>query len=97
MADRTLRAVGDGEKAPPVPPASLAEATETDRRSLLVRARLEIARTIDAGVPPHALARLISEMERLDSEIRRMDSLRDAEEAPASGPVDNDAFDATAI
>lgn len=76
---RTLRAVEPGESGPQEPPRTLAEATERSRRDLLVRGRLEIASAIDAGVPAHALARLIAEMDRLDTEIRRMDAADEQE------------------
>lgn len=76
---RTLRAVESDEKAFQEAPKTLAEATERSRRELLVRARLEIASAVDAGVPAHALGRLIAEMDRLDTEIRRMDAADEQE------------------
>jgi hypothetical protein len=96
MAKPTLRAVGADEKAAADPPSSLVEAAGRDRRSLLVRSRLEIAQTIDAGVPAHALARLISELDRIDSDIRRLDA-RQREEVADGGTADDEAFDASAL
>jgi len=92
-----LRAVEDGETATPEPPKTLAEAVELDRRSFLVRARLQIAETIDAGVPAHALGRLIAEAERLDVEVRRIDAQNDQEEAQKRGSGERRSFDAAAI
>lgn len=74
-----LRPVEDGELAPAALPKTLADAVDLDRRSFLVRARLEIAATIDGGVPPHALGRLITDMERIDSEIRKIDAADEQE------------------
>lgn len=54
--------------------ASLMDATELSRRDLLAVSRRHIAKTIESGVPPHTLARLITELTRIDSEIRFIDS-----------------------
>jgi hypothetical protein len=95
MTKAALRAVAPDEKAVSDPPKTLEDATATDRRSLLVRSRLEIARTIDAGVPAHALARLISELGRVDSEIRRLDGA--AEQEVDGDSFGDETFDASAI
>jgi hypothetical protein len=58
----------------------LGEAADRTRREFLARARFEITAAIDSGVPAHALARLITEADRIDSEIRRLDSLAKQEE-----------------
>ncbi len=92
-----LRAVENGEKPVPVVPTSLAEAVELDRRSFLVRARLQIAETIDAGVPAHALGRLIAEAERLDVEVRRIDVQNEQEEAQRRGSGERRSFNSAAI
>lgn len=91
-----LRAVGPDEKAESSPPTTLVEATERTRREFLVMARLKIATTIDAGVPSHALGRLIADMERLDTEIRRIDVM-DAQEAGKNAEATDAVFDAEAI
>lgn len=65
------------------------------RREFLVMARSVTAKTIDAGVPPHALARLIAEVERLDGEIRRLDAT-DEQEA-GHGVVEDGEFNVAAI
>lgn len=95
-----LRAVPDGEA--PVPPRAepetLVEATGLDRRTFLAAARKRIAAEIDGGVPAHALGRLIAEMERLDSEVRRIDAA-DEQEARRRGDSARErrSFDASAI
>lgn len=94
---RKLRAVEPGEAAVPELPKTLAAAAEMDRRSFLVRARLEIANTIDAGVPPHALGRLITDMERLDVEIRRLDAQEEQEAGQRVSSGERRSFRATAI
>lgn len=68
---RVIRAVEDGEV--PSSPEFLEDALDLGRRAVLARARLELARVIDAGVPPHALARLVSELTEIDSQIRALD------------------------
>lgn len=90
-----LRVVGPDEVAPVVPPKTLVEATERTRREFLVRSRLQIATVIDAGVPAHALGRLIAEMDRIDTEIRRLDAVKDQESERDA--VTDEAFDAEAI
>ncbi|ANJ26649.1 hypothetical protein ATC03_07925 [Agromyces aureus] len=78
------------EPVVPDVPGSLVEAAEMGRREFLVRARLHIASVIDAGVvPAHALGRLIAEMERLDSEVRRYDDAElDEGEVVGDAPFD---------
>jgi hypothetical protein len=94
---RKLRAVGPDETGELDPPKNLVEATGRSRREFLVMARRRIAEEIDGGsVPAHALGRLIAELERLDTEVRRLDTA-DAQEAGRRGPVEDGAFDAAAI
>lgn len=92
---RKLRAVGEGEVAVHLDPKTLTEAVELDRRTLLVRSRLEIAKIIDGGVPAHTLGRLISDMSGIDSEIRRLDSVAAQEDGRVE--IHDEAFDAAAI
>ena len=96
MSTRKLRAVGPDETAAPELPATLADAVESDRRTFLVKARLQIAETIDGGVPAHALGRLITDMERIDSEIRRLDAAEE-QEARRRGTGERRSFNAAAI
>ena len=96
MARANLRPVGANEKPAAQPPKTLAAAVELDRRSLLVRSRLQIAQVVDAGVPAHALGRLIAEMNDLDAEIRRLDAA-ELEESRDAAHVPDEAFDAEAI
>lgn len=90
---RHLHAVGAGET--PAAPKSLVAATELDRRAFLVKSRQTIAKTIDDGVPAHALARLISEMNTIDAEIRRLDETPDA--PSSAGAREPRSFDASAL
>lgn len=96
MSGAKLRAVGSDETPPPKSPKTLADAVELDRRALLVRSRLEIAKVVDAGVPAHALGRLISELNALDAEIRRLDAVA-LEEASGVVRTEDGSFDAAAI
>lgn len=93
---RRLRAVGPGDVVPVEPPKSMVEATDRSRREFLVKARKTVAETIDGGVPAHALGRLIAEMDRLDTEIRRLDAA-DEQEAIRAGSVEDGEFDSAAI
>lgn len=96
MSAPKLRAVAEGEKPSAQAPKTLSDAVDLDRRALLVRSRLEIAKVIDAGVPAHALGRLISEMNALDAEIRRLDAIS-AEEASGVVSAEDGSFHAEAI
>jgi len=97
MGAPKLRTVGPDEVAPQAPPKTLVEATERTRREFLVMALRTIAAEIDSGVvPSHALGRLIAEMDRLDTEVRRMDIV-DEREAERGGQVSDEAFDASAV
>lgn len=96
MSNRKLRAVGEDETPPLALPKTLSDAVEMDRRAFLVRSRLEIAKVIDAGVPAHALGRLISDMRDLDSEVRRLDAIA-LEESSDVSTAEDGAFIAEAI
>ncbi len=93
-----LRAVGPGDSVELPPPTTLSEAAGRGRREFLMMAREKIASEIDAGVPPHALGRLIGEMDRLDIEVRRIDA---AEKQEADRRVEQSSqrrsFNASAI
>ena len=93
---RGLRAVGADETPSAVAPKTLQDAVEMDRRALLVRGRLEIAKQIDAGVPAHALGRLIATMNELDIEIRRLDA-EDEEAGRGRAESSRRSFDSAAI
>lgn len=67
-----LRAVEPGEQPALEPPKSLLEAAGRSRLAFLIKARDTIAQEIDAGVPPHALARLVAEADRLDADVRAL-------------------------
>ena len=96
MAGRTLRAVGADEVAPTRSPKTLEAAVDMDRLALLTRGRLEIAKQIDAGVPAHALGRLIATMNELDIEIRRLDA-EDEEAGRGRAESSRRSFDSAAI
>lgn len=91
-----LRVAAPDEARPE--PKTLVEAAGMDRRAFLVAARKKIASEIDAGVPSHALGRLIAEMDRLDTEVRRIDAA-DEQEARQHGDTNRQrrSFDASAI
>jgi hypothetical protein len=92
------RVVGPDDAPPAAPPVTLVEATERSRREFLVMARKKIASEIDAGVPSHALGRLIAEMDRLDVEIRRMDAAERQEmERRGSSERERRSFNSAAI
>lgn len=92
-----LRAVRDGERPKTTrPPRSLAEATDRSRLELLVKSRETIAKTIDAGVPAHALARLINEMNGIDADIRRLEA-DEKQEAQRRGSGERRSFNQDAI
>lgn len=74
--------------------ASLMDATELSRRDLLAVSRRHIAKTIEGGVPPHTLARLITELTRIDSEIRFIDS---AESDEVVTPTADEPWDESMI
>lgn len=73
------------------PGTTLAAATEGTRLQLLTVARRRLAEVIDGEVPVHALARLMTELDRLDSEIRRLESLPTDADDPAL--VEDEPFD----
>ena len=93
-----LRAVEPGEQPVLGAPKSMVEAAGRSRLDFLMKARETIAREIDAGVPPHALARLVAEADRLDSEVRLIQAADEQEaqqrERSSSG---RRSFAATAI
>ncbi|PPI08223.1 hypothetical protein C5C63_04520 [Rathayibacter sp. AY1B8] len=90
--------MGPDEKVEQPIAETMAGATQLDRRAFLVRARKQIADVIDEGVPPHALARLIAEMDRLDVEVRRMDASAKQERERQEGRQSaRRSFDQTAI
>ena len=61
-------------------PMSLVDAMEAGRPELLRAARRKLAEVIDGGVAAHALARLLQELDRLDTEIRRLDEIEEDED-----------------
>lgn len=93
---RHLRAVGDAE-APPAPAKTLAEAATRDRRAWLVTQRKIIADQVDAGVPAHALARLLGTANEIDAEIRRLDAADEEEAQRAGGSSERRSFNASAL
>ncbi len=91
---RKLRAVSPEDEAPRRAPATLIEAVGGSRREFLTMARWKIASEIDkGGVPSHALGRLIAEMDRLDGEVRLLDT-RDEQEAKQRGPTEDESWSA---
>ncbi|GAA1959948.1 hypothetical protein [Microbacterium aquimaris] len=68
-------------------------AIEKGRRELLVAARLRIAQVIDDGAPAHALARLVTELDRLDGQIRVIDE----EDTDWIAHVQDEPFDPSSL
>ena len=88
--------MSDDEDSNILPPGTtLAEATEGTRLQLLTVARRRLAEVIDGNVPVHALARLMTELDRLDSEIRRLESL--PPEDDDAGLIEDEPFDPSTI
>jgi hypothetical protein len=88
-------AVVTSETPGPARPKNIKAAVEMGERDLLVAMRTKVASEIDAGVPAHALAPLMRQLRELDKDIRALDA-RAAEEGE-HGPVEDEAFDASAI
>ncbi|MFV9424936.1 hypothetical protein [Microbacterium sp. S1037] len=86
----------DDEDSNSLPPGTtLAAATKGTRLQLLTVARRRLAEVIDGNVPVHALARLMTELDRLDSEIRRLESLPPEDDDP--GLIEDEPFDPSTI
>lgn len=96
MARRHLHAVGEGE-APPADPKTLVEAASRDRLTWLRKQRLLIAKQLDAGVPAHALGRLLSTANEIDAEIRRLEAADEEEAQRAESTGRRRSFDASAL
>jgi hypothetical protein len=79
------------------PAASLVAACEMDERAMLVKMRLDIAAAIDAGVPPHTLASLMTKLRETDRDIRAFDVRAAADESSRSSEVEDGRFDASAV
>ena len=77
-------------------PTTIKAAVEGSERALLVAMRKNVAGTIDAGVPAHALASLMRQLRELDKEIRAIDA-RAEQEAADGDSVSDEAFDAEAL
>jgi len=90
-----LRVANEDEQ--PAEPKTLVEAAGMGRRTFLVAARKKIASEIDTGVPSHALGRLIAEMDRLDTEVRRIDAADEQEAQRGDSNRGRRSFDASAI
>lgn len=98
----TLTVVGrdhqpQGPVKPVKPAKSLVAACEMDERALLVKMRLQIATVIDAGVPAHTVAGLMTKLREADREIRAFDARVAAEEASKASEVEDGDFDASAV
>ena len=94
MAGRKFEVVKNGAVPDSPSPETLEDAVDLDRDTLLKRARLELARAIDAGPPAHALSRLIVELKNVDAEIRQLKVIAKDEVARESSDA---KFDASAI
>ena len=94
-----LRAVAADERpAAPNVPLSVAQAAESgDHRALLVAMRERVATAVSApDCPPRDLAALTRRLQDISKEIAALDHAEKAE-AERGGPVEDEAFDASAI
>lgn len=97
MSNRKLRAVAPDETAPvKVMPATMAAAADEDRITMLRRARLTLLQTLDSGPPAHAAARLMTEMLRIDAEVRLLE-LAAAKEIADGNVAADAAFNVSAV
>ena len=94
-AKATLRAVVDGEKAPP---KSITEAASRgSHRELLVAMRDRIALALeDEKCPPRDLASLTLRLGKIAEEIKALD-VSNEQEAQRGDTVTDEAFDSAAI
>ena len=98
MARRTLRAVAADESAsPPARTFTVSSASsEGTRRDVLVAMRARIATAVDdPNTPARDLAALTKRLIEVVKEIDAMDAAD--QEAQADGPVEDEAFDASAV
>lgn len=92
-----LRAVTADEK-PPEKPKSITEAASSGtHRELLVAMRDRVAQTVqNPDCPPRDLASLTRRLHEIAKEIESID-LSDEQEAAQRGPVEDEAFDSSAV
>ena len=98
MAEKPpLRAVGEGETAPPAKPKSVSAAVrEGTTRDIFASMLARISRTVDdPKCPPVALAALSKRVEDLADTLIALDAK--AEEEAEGGDVEDADFDAQAI
>jgi hypothetical protein len=97
MARRPLRAV-TADEAPKQPAKSVSDAAENGtERELLVAMRSVVAKAVDnPDTAARDLASLTKRLNDIAREIKAIDA-RESEEGTASGPVPDEAFDASAI
>lgn len=74
---------------------TVTQASEGSRLLLLRAARRRLAEVIDGDVPVHALARLVSELDRLDNQIRLLELLPPEEDDAAL--IEDEPFDPSEI
>ncbi len=79
------------------PAKSLVVACDMGERALLVKMRLELASAMDAGVPAHTLASLMTKLREVDRDIRAFDVRAAADESSRSDEVEDGHFDASAV
>jgi len=91
-----LRAVTAAD-APPVKPRTLREALDGSERDLLVTSLEKLTATIDAGVPPHALAPLMRQVRDLRRELAAMDSTDGEDDISDAANTPDETFNAEAL
>ena len=94
-----LRAVGEGESAPPAPVMSLSEAVAAgDRLAEMKATHLIIVRQLETGLtPPRDLSSLTRRQMELSREIEALELQRKEERADVDGPSEDEAWDEEAI
>lgn len=95
-ARKPLRAVTAGEK-PPAPKSVTEAASKGSHRELLVAMRDRIAKTVESpDCPPRDLASLSRRLMEIAKDIEALDQADEQEEG-TRGPVEDEAFDASAL
>jgi ribosome-binding protein aMBF1 (putative translation factor) len=99
MARETLRAVADGEKAPPpARPKTITEAADQGTtRELLVAMRARIAKAVeDPNTPARDLAALTKRLVEVVRDIEAIDA-REEQDGAAGVEAEDGTFDASAV
>ena len=97
MAERRLRPVAAGEKAPGQPKTVTQAATSGTKRELLVAMRDRLAKDVEnSNTAARDLAALSKRLLEVVNDIEAIDA-REREDGSANGDVPDEAFDASAV